>query len=167
MTIHSSARSIPSSHQNVLATGPATCAQAASLASTASWANSIASARESVVVCTCTNCASPDAITAPLCSPAIPEDSTPGLSCPQRSRPEEAWVDRRLCLIVNPQAGSGRARTLAAAAAAELTAAGTEHRVVESNSLKHAAELTAEAAGRDEVVVAVGGDGMAGALAGA
>ncbi len=76
-------------------------------------------------------------------------------------------MDRRLCLIVNPQAGKGRARTLLPAAVAALAQAGTEHRVVESASLEHAAELAAEAARRDEVVVAVGGDGMAGALAGA
>jgi diacylglycerol kinase (ATP) len=76
-------------------------------------------------------------------------------------------VDRRLCLIVNPQAGGGRARTLLPAVIAALTAAGTEHRVVESGSLGHAAELAAQAAVRDEVIVAVGGDGMAGALAGA
>jgi len=50
---HSSARSMLPSHQYVLATGPATCAQAASLASTAARASSIASARESVVVWTC------------------------------------------------------------------------------------------------------------------
>jgi len=51
-TSHSSARSMPPSHQYVLATGPATCAHAASLAATAAWASSIASARESVVVWT-------------------------------------------------------------------------------------------------------------------
>jgi YegS/Rv2252/BmrU family lipid kinase len=72
-----------------------------------------------------------------------------------------------LCLIVNPQAGNGRAQTLLPATTAALTAAGTEHRVVESQSLQHAQELAAAAAERDEVVVAVGGDGMAGALAGA
>lgn len=76
-------------------------------------------------------------------------------------------MDRRLCLIVNPQAGNGRARTLLPAATAMLAAAGTEHRVVESQSLQHARELAAAAAERDEVVVAVGGDGLAGALAGA
>jgi len=76
-------------------------------------------------------------------------------------------VDRRLCLIVNPHAGNGRARTILPAATAALTAAGTEHRVVESSSLQHAAELAVQAAERGEVVVAVGGDGMAGTLAGA
>jgi YegS/Rv2252/BmrU family lipid kinase len=76
-------------------------------------------------------------------------------------------VDRPLCLIVNPTAGNGRARALVPAAAAALRTAGSEHRITESASLAHALELAARAAERGEVVVAVGGDGMAGALAGA
>jgi hypothetical protein len=52
-TNHSSARSISSFHQYVDATGPATWPQAARRARTAARASSIASARESVVVCTC------------------------------------------------------------------------------------------------------------------
>ena len=72
-----------------------------------------------------------------------------------------------LCLIVNPQAGQGRVKALLPRALSVLAAAGAEHRVIESSSLGHARELAAEAAGRGEVVVAVGGDGMAGALAGA
>src|SRR5271156_2378918 len=56
-TSHSSARSRPPSHQYMDATGPATCAHAASLASTAARESSIASARESVVVCTWRYCA--------------------------------------------------------------------------------------------------------------
>jgi len=74
-------------------------------------------------------------------------------------------VDRPLCLIVNPAAGSGRARALVPPARSALATAGTDHRVVESTSLPHARELAADAAGRGEVIVAVGGDGMAGALA--
>jgi YegS/Rv2252/BmrU family lipid kinase len=69
-------------------------------------------------------------------------------------------------LIVNPQAGQGRVRALLPQATATLAAAGAEHRVVESASLDHARELAGSAAARGEVVVAVGGDGMAGALAG-
>jgi YegS/Rv2252/BmrU family lipid kinase len=80
---------------------------------------------------------------------------------------EEVCVLRPLCLIVNPAAGNGRARELLPPATSALSAADTEHRVVESSSLRHARELAAEAAGRGEVIVAVGGDGMAGALAGA
>jgi diacylglycerol kinase (ATP) len=73
---------------------------------------------------------------------------------------------RALCLIVNPHANNGRARSLVPPVTAALTQAGAEHRVVESASLAHAKELAAEAASRGEVIVAVGGDGMVGALAG-
>jgi diacylglycerol kinase (ATP) len=80
---------------------------------------------------------------------------------------EEVRVRRPLCLIVNPQAGNGRARALLPRVIAVLAEAGAEYRVIESASLDHAKNLAAEAAGRGEVVVAVGGDGMAGALASA
>jgi len=75
-------------------------------------------------------------------------------------------VDRPLCLIVNPTAGNGRARAFLPRATLALADAGAEHRVTESASLAHARELAAAAADRGDVVVAVGGDGMAGALAG-
>ncbi len=75
-------------------------------------------------------------------------------------------MDSPLRLIVNPAAGNGRARALLPAATAALAAAGAEHQITESASLAHARELAATAAGRGEVIVAVGGDGMAGALAG-
>jgi YegS/Rv2252/BmrU family lipid kinase len=74
-------------------------------------------------------------------------------------------VGRPLCLIVNPTAGNGRARALLPQVEHVLAAAGAEHQVLESASLAHARELAAAAAGRGEVVVAMGGDGMAGALA--
>lgn len=74
-------------------------------------------------------------------------------------------MDRPLCLIVNPTAGNGRARALLPQATSALTQAGADHRVAESASLVHARELASEAADRGEVVVALGGDGMAGALA--
>ena len=75
-------------------------------------------------------------------------------------------MERPLCLIVNPAAGNGRAREFLPPARSALTAAGAEHRVIESTSLGHARDLAAEAASRGDVVVAVGGDGLAGALAG-
>lgn len=75
-------------------------------------------------------------------------------------------MDRPLCLIVNPAAGNGRARTFLPRATSALTEAGADHRVTESASLAHAKELAAAAAERGDVVVAVGGDGMVGALAG-
>jgi diacylglycerol kinase (ATP) len=72
-----------------------------------------------------------------------------------------------LSLIVNPAAGRGRARQLLPAATGALAAAGAQFQVTESASLTHATELAAAAAAAGSVVVAVGGDGMAGALAGA
>jgi diacylglycerol kinase (ATP) len=71
-----------------------------------------------------------------------------------------------LSLIVNPAAGRGRAPRLLPQAAAVLDAAGADYEVRESASLAHAGELAQEAYARGRVIVAVGGDGMAGALAG-
>jgi len=72
-----------------------------------------------------------------------------------------------LSLIVNPAAGRGRALQLLPQVTAALTASGTAYELSQSSSLAHASELAGAAAGRNQVVVAVGGDGMAGALAGA
>ncbi len=74
---------------------------------------------------------------------------------------------RRFSLIVNPAAGRGRALAAVPQATAALDAAGASYLVSESASLGHAAQLAAQAAEAGEVVVAVGGDGMAGALAAA
>jgi diacylglycerol kinase (ATP) len=71
-----------------------------------------------------------------------------------------------LSLIVNPVAGRGRSLQLVPRATAVLAAAGVSYEVRESASLRDAAELAARAADAGHVVVAVGGDGMAGALAG-
>jgi diacylglycerol kinase (ATP) len=72
-----------------------------------------------------------------------------------------------LSLIVNPAAGRGRSLRLVPSATAALAAAGISYEVRESGSLAHAVELAAQAADAGCVIVAVGGDGMAGALAGA
>jgi YegS/Rv2252/BmrU family lipid kinase len=72
-----------------------------------------------------------------------------------------------LSLIVNPAAGRGRALQILPQATAALAASGTDYEVSQSASLAHAADLAAAAVRRGRVVVAVGGDGMAGALAGA
>jgi diacylglycerol kinase (ATP) len=74
---------------------------------------------------------------------------------------------RRLSLIVNPAAGGGRALHLAPVAAAALAKAGAAYQVTVSASMADAVRLADDAAGRGDVVVAVGGDGLAGALAGA
>jgi diacylglycerol kinase (ATP) len=70
------------------------------------------------------------------------------------------------CLVVNPAAGGGRARRVLPAAVAALDAAQVSYRVVTSASLGHAREIAEHAAQLGHPVVAVGGDGLAGALAG-
>ena len=75
-------------------------------------------------------------------------------------------MTRTYALVVNPAAGGGRAGRLLPAVRGVLDDAGARHQVSESASLEHAKELAAAAAGRGDVVVAFGGDGMVGALAG-
>jgi YegS/Rv2252/BmrU family lipid kinase len=70
------------------------------------------------------------------------------------------------CLVVNPGARGQGMRRLPAVLG-PLAAAGARVRVEESCRLDHAAALAAEAAGRDEIVVAVGGDGTIGTMAAA
>lgn len=72
----------------------------------------------------------------------------------------------RFSLIVNPAAGRGRSLRSVPLATAALDSAGVSYEVQESSSMRHATELAAQAAAAGKVVVAVGGDGMAGALAG-
>ena len=76
-------------------------------------------------------------------------------------------MSRRLALVVNPAAGGGRGRRVARAAEAELDRRAVPFRTVETSGLDHARQAAAEAARRGETVVAVGGDGLVGALAGA
>jgi len=70
------------------------------------------------------------------------------------------------CLIVNPAAGRGRSLRILPLATAALDAAGASYRVSQSTSLGHARELAASGVQAGQVVVAVGGDGLAGALSG-
>jgi diacylglycerol kinase (ATP) len=72
----------------------------------------------------------------------------------------------RFCLIVNPAAGRGRAIRALPLVRAALDAAGASYDVRVSGSLRHATKLAAQAAESGSVIVAVGGDGMAGALSG-
>jgi YegS/Rv2252/BmrU family lipid kinase len=75
-------------------------------------------------------------------------------------------MDGPVCLIVNPHAGAGRALKLLPGVEAELRAQGRQFRVEKTTSMDHARELTREAAARDEIVAAMGGDGITGAIAG-
>jgi diacylglycerol kinase family enzyme len=79
---------------------------------------------------------------------------------------QERSVPDLVDLIVNPAAGGGRALRVLALVTAELDALGVRYAVQRSNSLADARERAAAAAAAGHVVVAVGGDGMAGALAG-
>ncbi|MGA3154010.1 MAG: diacylglycerol/lipid kinase family protein [Streptosporangiaceae bacterium] len=72
----------------------------------------------------------------------------------------------QFCLVVNPVAGRGRAVRVLPVAVAALDAAGAACEVTESASLRHAQEVAAAAVQRGDAVVAVGGDGLASALAG-
>lgn len=73
---------------------------------------------------------------------------------------------RRLHLIINPRAGGGRAVDVATSVIAELRARGADPRVTHSPGIEAADELVRASVEREEVVVAVGGDGMAGSMAG-
>jgi diacylglycerol kinase family enzyme len=76
-------------------------------------------------------------------------------------------MTRSCCLVVNPAAGGSRTPRLLAAVRGVLEDARVAHRVCASASLEHAGELAVAAAGRGDVAVAFGGDGMVGALAAA
>jgi YegS/Rv2252/BmrU family lipid kinase len=72
-----------------------------------------------------------------------------------------------ISLIVNPSAGGGRAGRLLPGVREQLGRLGAEHRVERTMSLAHASELAFAAATAGEMVVAFGGDGTIGAVAGA
>jgi YegS/Rv2252/BmrU family lipid kinase len=75
-------------------------------------------------------------------------------------------MDRDLCLIVNPTAGAGRAAKLLGAVEAELRGMGLRFRVERTSSMEHARECSRRAAAAGEIVAAMGGDGLTGAVAG-
>ena len=72
-----------------------------------------------------------------------------------------------VALIVNPSAGGGRAGRELPHVQTALTAHGLEHHVERTSSLEHARELGRAAAEAGETAVALGGDGLIGAVAGA
>jgi YegS/Rv2252/BmrU family lipid kinase len=69
-------------------------------------------------------------------------------------------------LIVNPAAGAGRAARLLPDVEAALRAHGIAFRVDRTTSIEHARELAREACAAGEIAAAMGGDGLAGAVAG-
>jgi len=70
-----------------------------------------------------------------------------------------------LSLIVNPAAGGGRAGRVLEEVQSALSARGLEHHVERTTSLEHARELARSAAASGETAVALGGDGLVGAVA--
>ena len=76
-------------------------------------------------------------------------------------------MPRSLTIVMNPASAGGKPLRVLPVVEAALRRAGTDYRIVETRDIPHAAEAAREAAARDETVVALGGDGLVGALAGA
>jgi YegS/Rv2252/BmrU family lipid kinase len=75
-------------------------------------------------------------------------------------------VSRRFALFANPKAAGGRALDALRKARGELDARGAEYRVVETTGVEHVRTAAADAARDGETVVAIGGDGLVGCIAG-
>ena len=71
------------------------------------------------------------------------------------------------CLLVNPSAGSGRARKRLPEIRAELDRRGLRYRIVMTTGLEHGCREALIAAERGEVPVVVSGDGLIGKVGGA
>jgi YegS/Rv2252/BmrU family lipid kinase len=71
----------------------------------------------------------------------------------------------RLCLLVNPTAGGGRAARKAGSVLRALEGHGLRVRCTPARDREHVRELAAAAARAEETVVTLGGDGIAGAAA--
>ena len=72
-----------------------------------------------------------------------------------------------LTIVVNPAAGGGRAIRHLPAVRTVLDAGGARYLICLSSSLEHARDIATEAAARGDLAVALGGDGMVGAVASA
>jgi diacylglycerol kinase (ATP) len=78
----------------------------------------------------------------------------------------EVDVGHSFCLVVNPAAARGRSGRLLPEVLGVLAEHGAAVRIGETTSLSHARQLAEQATERGEAVVAVGGDGLVGTLAG-
>lgn len=70
-------------------------------------------------------------------------------------------------LLVNPAAGSGRARELLPSVTAAMTAAGLEHRSVLTTGIEHGVAEALAGAAAGEIPVVISGDGLIGQVGGA
>jgi YegS/Rv2252/BmrU family lipid kinase len=75
--------------------------------------------------------------------------------------------ERRLALFANPASAGGRAVAALPEIQGQLDHLGVQHRVVDTRGVDHAREEARAAAEGGETVVAVGGDGLVGCMAGA
>jgi YegS/Rv2252/BmrU family lipid kinase len=75
--------------------------------------------------------------------------------------------DRRFAILMNPTAASGKPLRLLPEVQRELHTADAPHRVIQTRDLAHATHAARDAADKGEIVVALGGDGLVGTLAGA
>jgi YegS/Rv2252/BmrU family lipid kinase len=75
-------------------------------------------------------------------------------------------MDRAVALVVNPQAGGGRAAAALPVVEAALTRLGLRFHTERTTSLEHAEELARAAVAAGETVAALSGDGLIGKLAG-
>jgi YegS/Rv2252/BmrU family lipid kinase len=83
-----------------------------------------------------------------------------------RATGQYAWaVSQPVCLIVNPAAGGSKAGRLAPEVERVLREQGLTVRRADTRDLDHARSLACEAARAGEIVVALSGDGMIGAIA--
>lgn len=73
----------------------------------------------------------------------------------------------KLALIVNPSAGGGRAAKVVAQAQAVLASKQLDFTIAETRDLPHAQDLAAQAGAEGRMAVAIGGDGLVGAVAAA
>jgi YegS/Rv2252/BmrU family lipid kinase len=76
-------------------------------------------------------------------------------------------TDRRFAILMNPASAGGKPLRVLPALQQALREAGAEQRVIETRDMGHATHAARDASGRGEVVVALGGDGLVGKLAGA
>ena len=74
---------------------------------------------------------------------------------------------RRFAIVMNPASAGGKPLRLLPRVRGVLGAAGAGLDVIETQDIPHAASAALEASERGETVVALGGDGLVGALAGA
>ncbi len=76
-------------------------------------------------------------------------------------------MSRKACLLVNPSAGGGHAARVLPTVRDTLTGLGVEFHVVMATDIDHARDVAGAAARDGQIVVTLGGDGLAGCAAGA